>query len=84
MKKALIILFSISFVALLTSCASVNGRCGSQYGCCQTAVSKYPCKVIKDRCQKVCDSCTYNGPACTTCWSCVNYIGCNGSCSDCS
>jgi hypothetical protein len=80
--KYFLIIFSL-LALFLSGCTSINGGCGKQYGCCITAVQKYPCKMIVNRCEAACQACNFNDPACTMCWDCINYSGCSGTCANC-
>lgn len=76
MKKQCIYILGIACLAFLTSCSSMNS-CGSSCERYQTKACKFP---IVDQCEKICNSCTFGGPACATCWACINYSGCHVPC----
>ncbi len=46
--------------------------------CSRVAVKSYPCRVYS--CERICNRCTFGGPACPTCWACINArsCGCHG------
>lgn len=69
-----LVFFCLASLVILTGCSAVN-----QKVCNPTAyVTKNACGAcIHNRCDRVCNACTYKGPHCKACWTCVSH---NPSC----
>lgn len=72
MKIKLQMLILILSVVLLSGCQSmIFGRCG-QNPCWSHYFLRSSCGMcMKDRCEAVCRSCTFNEVTCSACWTCV-------------
>jgi hypothetical protein len=69
------VLIATACLAILTSCTP-NG-CTYPTACWKGYFRETPCGTyITSPCEKVCDHCTFNDPACQACWTCVKQDGC--------